>query len=132
MDINGEYINDFTTNALACLLELQSGSDFEDRAEDLNMSEKGVIDYASEAIVRMKTECAAFEKEGRDLWEKMGLSDEQAGYDFILCRLGAGVDFRDRKTDADDSIAEKLCELAKRAPYLEGVYTGDDGKVYLM
>jgi hypothetical protein len=86
-------------------------------------------DLAPEARAEIEKDCAAFyDAPWSELWAdcEKGYGDEQAGHDFYLTRNHHGAGFWDRGLG---EVGDRLTEACK--PYgTQGLYVGDDGKVY--
>ncbi len=83
-------------------------------------------DIAASTMEAMTKDCERFQSENRDLLEKSGLTDEQAGHDFWLTRCGHGTGFWDRDLG---EVGDKLTAACKKFGNVE-LYIGDDGFVY--
>lgn len=99
------------------------GRCFEDKAE-----------ITDEALATIEADCRAFYTAYVDTWRGAHrraseyTDDELAGFDLALTRNGHGAGFWDG--DWEEPAASTLTEAAKRwGP--QGLYRGDDGKVYV-
>ena len=90
MDISN--LDAFTKAYIVCAL--WSSTDDQDRPLD------GVAhayrDFTDLALCRIRNECAMFSRACRAYWTREGWTDEQAGHDFWLTRVGHGAGFWDR------------------------------------
>lgn len=99
------------------------GRSFEDKAE-----------IADDALAAIEADCRAFYAAHVDTWRgaHQGASeypeDEVAGHDLAFTRNGHGVGFWDG--DWKEPAASTLTEAARRMGP-QGLYRGDDGKVYV-
>lgn len=89
-------------------------------------SNYGAEDIAPEAMAEMRKDCDDFCDENKDLLCESGLDPAQAGHDFMLTRNGHGAGFWDRGLgDVGDDLSD-----AARVYGTQGLYVGDDGKIY--
>lgn len=86
----------------------------------------GLHDIAAESIDRMRTDCAAFQRDCEYLLEHAG-SPAQNGHDFWLTRNRHGAGFWDR--GYPEAIDRQLTDAAHAYGECVG-YVGDDGRVY--
>ena len=118
--------------------------------------EAGFGDLAPESVAQVVTICAAFETAAGDDIKAPGYSLEQAGRDLCFEMQGAGVGFRDRdELDSpglwesfgsprigesgydefakarENNQARRLSAIAKGLGTVDGLYRGDDDRVYL-
>lgn len=116
-------IDAFTRGYIECALWLLD-------EEDPMFDQADVTDLSEEALAEIVADCAAFQEEnGDDLyyaWAELGRDDEHLGHDFYLTRNGHGAGFWDRGTE---EVWERLTAASR--PYgTQGLYSGDDGRLY--
>jgi hypothetical protein len=70
----------------------------------------GIDDLSPDCLKQFEDDCEDFQEANKELLEKSGLSDEQAGQDFWLTRNRHGAGFWDRGLG---EIGKKLSEDAK-------------------
>lgn len=81
-------------------------------------------DLAPETLDRMKTDCAAFQ---RQHWNDIQDDVERAGHDFWLTRNHHGAGFWDG--DWPEGVDEKLTAASHSWGEVD-LYVGDDGRIY--
>lgn len=124
-------LDQFTRAYIECMLWTSHDPDTGQPLE----RDYGPADLASEALERVKADCAAFrERAGADVRDdnltlrgRMS-AEERAGHDFWLTRNGHGAGFWDG--DWVEPVASRLSALAESFGEC-GLYPGDDGKIYL-
>lgn len=123
----------FTKSYIIAALWSSIDDDGEPLDKNYNISD---IDPAS--LRKIETDCAKFQKDNSELYEKGGWNDEQAGHDFWLTRNRHGAGFWDRSYDGisfsgnklDKEIGKKLTDISHK--YGESnLYVGDDKKLHI-
>lgn len=119
---NHKDLNEFARAYVEAIFFTDAGPDAEEELQD-----KSFEDFAPKTVEKLIAECAAFERDNKELLDQAGDS-AQNGHDFWLTRNHHGVGYWDR--DYPKAIGEALTEEAH--DYGESfLYAGDDGKLYL-
>lgn len=97
---------------------------------DEDMSDKGLVDIASDDLVQICLECKNFQEDNKSLldiaYEKLGYTENQAGIDFWFTRNGHGVGYWDRGLG---KVGDELSVVSRQLKNSD-VYAGDDELVY--
>lgn len=118
-------LDEFTRQYIETALWSSTGDDEEPLDKNFDIS-----DIADEAMKSMIADCKKFQDENRELYEKGGWDDGQAGHDFWLTRNGHGAGFWDRHMEGmEKDIGDQLTEKAHKFGEVN-LYVGDDGKIY--
>lgn len=83
-------------------------------------------ELSDEALADIRSDCRDFCDSAADLLRESEQSEAQAGHDFCLTRNGHGAGFWDRGLGP---VGDALTDACR--PYgTQGLYLGDDGRIY--
>ncbi len=102
--------------------------------EDGEPLDNGWNELASTTREEMEADCHDFEESNAELlakWYELGESEERAGHDFWLTRVGHGAGFWDRfyEDQPGTKLGKALTEAAKAYGSCD-LYIGDDEQIY--